>query len=227
MTKILKNYSILYVEDEPIIQQNIREYLESYFDKVYVASDGKEALVLYYAHCPDVMLLDINLPYVSGLEVAKQIRQENASIKIIMLTAYTDTEKLLAATELKLTKYLVKPIEPKLFKETMLYLSKELLANPVDFVYVALNCTWHKKEEVLYVDKVPVDLSEKEHRLFKLLLEHKGSTVGYEDIMLAVWEDAFDKEISLDSIKNQVLHLRKKLPENCINTVYGQGYILK
>ena len=227
MTKILKNYSILYVEDEPIIQQNICEYLESYFNKVYVASDGKKALDLYHAHSPDVMLLDINLPYVSGLEVAKQIRQEDASIKIIMLTAYTDTDKLLVATELKLTKYLVKPIEPKLFKETMLHLSKELLVNPIDFVHVASNCVWSKKEEVLYLHKVPVNLSEKEYRLFKLLLEYKGTTVGYSDIMLAVWEDTFDKEISLDSIKNQVLHLRKKLPKNCINTVYGQGYMLK
>ena len=227
MTKILKSYSILYVEDEPIIQQNIREYLESYFNKVYVASDGKKALELYHAHCPDVMLLDINLPYISGLEVAKKIRQENASVKIIMLTAYTDTEKLLAATELKLTKYLVKPIEPKIFKETMSYLAKELLANPIDFVYIDLHCMWHKKEEVLYLKNLPVTLSEKEHRLFKLFVKHKGSTVVYEDIMLAVWEDAFTKEISLDSIKNQILHLRKKLPENCINTVYGQGYILK
>ncbi len=227
MTKILKNYSILYVEDEPVIQQNICEYLESYFDTVYVASDGRKALELYHTHCPDVILLDINLPYVSGLEVAKQIRQENASIKIIMLTAYTDTEKLLAATELKLTKYLVKPIEPKRFKETMLHLSKELLANPVDFVHVGLNCVWHKKEEVLYVQSVPVALSQKEHCLLKLLVDHKGSTVGYEDIMLAVWEDAFTREVSLDSIKNQILHLRKKLPENCISTVYGQGYILK
>jgi DNA-binding response OmpR family regulator len=227
MTKILKNYSILYVEDEPTIQQNICEYLESYFDEVYVASDGKKALELYYEHCPDVMLLDINLPYISGLDVAKEIRQENASVKIIMLTAYTDTEKLLTATELKLSKYLVKPIEPKLFKETMLNLSKELLANPLDFALVALNCIWHKKEEVLYLHNVPVDLSEKEHRLFKLLLAHKGSTVCYEDIMISVWEDAFDNEISLDSVKNQVSHLRKKLPKNCIKTVYGQGYMLR
>lgn len=226
MTEILKNYSILYVEDEPIIQHHMSEYLESYFKVVYVASDGKEALELYHTYSPDVMLLDINLPYVSGLEVAKQVREENDTVKIIMLTAYTDTEKLLAATELKLTKYLVKPIEPKLFKETMLHLAKELLANPIDFVCVALNCMWHKKEEMLYVETVPVVLSEKEHRLFKLLVEHKGNTVGYEDIILAVWEDAYDKEISQDSIKNQILHLRKKLPENCVKTVYGEGYML-
>ena len=186
MTKILKNYSILYVEDEPIIQQNICEYLESYFNKVYVASDGKKALELYYEHCPDVMLLDINLPYISGLDVAKEIRQENASVKIIMLTAYTDTEKLLAATELKLSKYLVKPIGPKLFKEAMLHLSKELLANPLDFVYVALNCIWHKNEEVLYLHNVPVNLSEKEHRLFKLLLKHKERYSFYITTDIAV-----------------------------------------
>lgn len=227
MLSILKNHSILYVEDEPQIQANITEYLESYFATVYVASDGAEALEQYHEHHPDVLLLDINLPSRSGLEVAKIVRQRDQTVKIVMLTAHTEKEKLLAATELKLTKYLIKPIAPKLFKETMELLAQELRQNPSRFVNLASNCVWEKEEEELRVDDNLITLCEKEHRLLKLFITHKGKTISYEEIMIAVWEDAFDKKISIESVKNQVSHLRKKLPDNIITTIYGQGYIIK
>ena len=227
MLGILKNHSILYVEDEPEIQKNIREYLESYFGTVHIASDGREALTLYEEHHPDALLLDINLPFLSGLELAQQIRKKDQTVKIVMLTAHTEKEKLLTATELKLTKYLIKPIAPKLFKETMELLASELRLNPSRFINLASNCIWNKTQEVLRIDDVPVALTEKEHRLLKLLLEKKGTDVSNEDIMLAVWENAFENEISVDSVKNQISHLRKKLPNVSIDTIYGKGYILK
>ena len=227
MLSILKNRSILYVEDEPQIQANITEYLESYFGKVYVASDGKEGLALYYAHHPDVLLLDINLPLLNGLDLAKEVRQKDKIVKIVMLTAHTEKDKLLIATELKLTKYLIKPIAPKLFKETMALLSQEIRHNPTNFINLSSNCVWNIKQDVLRIDDKPVTLSEKEHRLLKLLLSNKSKLVGYEDIIITIWEDAFERDISLGSIKNIVSKLRKKLPIECINTVYGKGYILK
>jgi len=132
MLKTLKNKSILYVEDEPEIQANIAEYLQNYFSKVYLAKDGRGALEQYQNYKPDVLLLDINLPYVDGLTIAQKIRKNNKQIKIIMLTAYTEKEKLLKATELKLTKYLIKPISPKEFKGTMQLLADEFLDSQID-----------------------------------------------------------------------------------------------
>ena len=227
MLNILKNHTILYVEDEPQIQANITEYLESYFNTVYIASDGKEGLALYEKHHPDVVILDINLPYISGLDIAKIVRQKDQTVKIVILTAHTEQEKLLAATELKLTKYLIKPLAPKLFKETMTLLAQELKLNPSAFLNLSTTCVWDKKEELLRINDIRVMLTEKEQRLLKLLIKHKGSTVSYEDIMLTVWEDAFEKEISHNSVKNQISHLRKKLPNVCIDAVYGKGYRLK
>ncbi len=227
MLNILQNHSILYVEDEPEIQANITEYLESYFGTVFVASDGKEGLILYEEHHPDVLLLDINLPFLSGLELAQKVRQKDQVVKIVMLTAHTEKEKLLAATELKLTKYLIKPIAPKLFKETMKLLAEELRKNPSRFVNLSATCVWNKQQEVLRINDIRVPLTQKELRLLKHLIQHKGTTVSYEEIMLAVWENAYDKNISYDSVKNQISHLRKKLPDVCIDAVYGKGYVLK
>jgi DNA-binding response OmpR family regulator len=227
MISILKKYSILYVEDEPEIQANIAEYLGNYFADIYLASDGKEALDQYHKYHPDVLLLDINLPKVDGLSVAKEIRVKDHDVKIIMLTAFTEKEKLLKATELKLTKYLIKPVAPKVFKETLESLSYELMNNPTRFININNDYTWDKELEQLSCDHQPVNLTEKEHRLLKLFLNNKGKSISYEKIMVTVWEDAFERDISLDSVKNQVSQLRKKLPENCLASVYGEGYVLK
>ncbi len=227
MLSILKKHSILYVEDEPEIQANIAEYLSNYFADIYLASDGQEALDQYNKYHPDVLLLDINLPKVDGLSVAKQIREQDDSVKIIMLTAFTEKEKLLKATELKLTKYLIKPVPPKEFKETLATLADELMNNYSRFLNLSDNCIWDISLEQLSHDNNLVGLAEKEHRLLKLFISLKGKSVSYEKIMASVWEDAFDREISIDSVKNQVSQLRKKHPHDCIASVYGEGYILK
>ncbi len=227
MLQILQNYTILYVEDEPDIQANIAEYLQSYFGRVLLAQSGEEALEHYKREAPDVLLLDINLPGIDGLKVAKKIRSQNGQIKIVMLTAYTEKEKLLAATELKLTKYLIKPVEPRDFKETMQLVAKEIAEHSGDFVKIAPGCIWDNDQKVLRKNDIPIPLSPKEDRLIQLFIDKKGETVTYADIMLAVWDDALEREISIDSVKNRVSQLRKKLGSNCLHSVYGIGYILK
>ncbi|NQY21873.1 MAG: winged helix-turn-helix transcriptional regulator [Campylobacteraceae bacterium] len=89
-----------------------------------------------------------------------------------------------------------------------------------------MDCLWDKEEEHLLINSQVIELSQKEHLLLKLFVKNKGFTVTYEDIMFHLWEDSYEKEISIDSVKNQVSHLRKKLPENCLISVYGKGYIL-
>ena len=226
MLELLKNYSVLYVEDELEIQANMVEYLEAYFSIVHVASDGKEALSLYKKHLPHVAILDIELPFISGLTLASKFRKDNEKIKLIMLTGHTETQTLLEATELKLTKYLVKPISPKKFKEMLILLSKELEFSSLKFIELLEGYRWEKEKNLLTLHGKIVPLNEKELRLLQLFITHKNKTITYEDIMISVWEDSFERDISLDSVKNQVSHLRKKLPKNSISSVYGQGYIL-
>ena len=227
MLEILKDNAILYVEDEPNIQANIVEYLREFFGAVYTADDGAQAIASYEKYHPDVILLDINLPYIDGLSVAKEIRQDNKSVKIIMLTAHTEQEKLLTATELKLTKYLIKPITPKAFKETMQLLANELSQESKRFIPLSRECQWDKQEEILYLHGEVVTLTAKEYKLLSLLIDKQTELVCYEEIMISLWEDAWEREISLGSVKNQVSLLRKKLPSGCIDSIYGKGYRLK
>ncbi len=227
MLSILTKHSILYVEDEPEIRANIAEYLSVYFSKVYLASDGREALDQYYKYHPDILLLDINLPEIDGLSLAKEIRNQDSIVKIIMLTAFTEKEKLLKATELKLTKYLIKPVPPKVFKETLEQLSRELMKNPTQYLSLDEDYTWDREQNLLSCKGINIELTEKEHRLLKLFINHKSKSISYEKIITTIWDDAYERGISIDSVKNQVSHLRKKLPKDCIANVYGEGYILK
>ena len=227
MLSSLKKHTILYVEDELPIQANIAEYLASYFGEVYLASNGEEAITNYDEYCPDVLLLDINLPGMDGLSLAKKIRHRDLDVKIVMLTAFTETEKLLKATELKLTKYLVKPVAPKMFKEVLHLLASELASNPSRFVNLGNSSIWDKQTEQLSVDGVDISLTEKEYRLLKLFICEKGKPVRYEKIVSQIWGDTFDREISIDSIKNQISQLRKKIPGVSVSNIYGEGYILK
>lgn len=227
MLDTLQNHSILYVEDEPEIQANMKEYLESYFNTVDIASDGEEALKLYRRNRQDVLILDINLPYLDGLSVAKEVRNHDEDVKILMLTAHTDQEKLLTAVELKLTKYLVKPLTPKVFKEALNTLAKELGSASNNFFKFSHNFFWDKEHKRLFSGDKEIPLLEKERRLLALLIENHSKIVSYEDIMVNLWDDSFERDISMDSVKNQIRTLRKKIPEKLIYNVYGRGYIFR
>ena len=227
MLSILKSYSILYVEDEPNIQKNIAEYLANYFDQIHLAANGEDALQRYHRYRPDVLLLDINLPDIDGLTVAKKIRETDQTVKIVMLTAFTEQEKLLRATELKLTKYLLKPVAPKAFKEMLALLAKELAESSKTIVRLGDGYVWNLEHAKLSNTQGDVSLTDKEYRLLRLFIEYRGQTVSYERISYHVWDSSYDKGISQDSIKNQVSQLRKKLPNKSIASVYGEGYILK
>lgn len=227
MISLLKKHTILYVEDEPEIQSNIAEYLENFFGTIILSSDGKEALSLYSKHAPDVILLDINLPIIDGLSVAQEIRKNDTDTKIIMLTAFTEKEQLLRATELKLVKYLVKPVSPKIFRETLTMLAEELANNPSRFVKLNDHLVWDIEHEQLSQDGLFVSLAVKEHRLLKLFIQNRGQSVSYNTIENNVWNDSIDQEISIESIKKQVSQLRKKIPGIDISNSYGEGYILK
>ena len=223
---MLKNYSILYVEDELSIQKQMTEYLEGYFKDVHVSSDGKQGLEKYEEYHPDVLLLDIDLPHMDGLSLAKSIRKEDKFVSIIMLTAFTDQEKLLKATELKLLKYLVKPIDLLEFQETLDLLAVELTESTKEILVLGEGYTWNKSEGKLYHKGKSIVLTSKEQQLLVLLAKHQHKSISFEEIMAHVWADEFEREVSVNCVKNVVSDLRKKLPNDAIQSVYGKGYML-
>ena len=225
--KNLKRYSIVYAEDETIIRLNVTQMLEEYFKKVIAVSNGKDALKSYRESKADVLMLDISMPLMTGLEVAKVVREENEDIPIIMLTALSDRDTLLDAVELGLIKYILKPMSNEVFIETLKRLSKVLKHRATDIFWLTLDYYWKSSTQTLFYQEEQIYLTHKERCLLELLIKYYNKVVSYEEIMANVWIDEFEREITIDSVKKLVSNLRKKIPQNSLSNIYGKGYLLK
>jgi len=111
MIKLLKINSILYVEDEKIIQKELAEILEKLCNKLYLADDGVQGLTQYNNYKPDIIISDIKMPFMNGIEMAKNIKKQDPKAHIIFTTAFSDTEFFQEALQLQVEGYILKPID--------------------------------------------------------------------------------------------------------------------
>lgn len=124
----LKNYTILYVEDEKESVELIESLLKNKIKTIFVAYDGIEGLELYKKHRPDIVISDIQMPHMSGIEMAKEIKKLSPKQNIIFITAFNENHLLLEAINLGIDKYIIKPI-----------LTLESLLNPIDNICKVLS----------------------------------------------------------------------------------------
>jgi putative nucleotidyltransferase with HDIG domain len=110
LQELAHNYSVLYVDDEPGILKHFSEYLGNFFPKVYLASNGEEGLKLYFEHQPDIVITDISMPLMDGLEMCRQIKIHNEQQEIIIISAFSDFNYLLQSITLGISGYMLKPI---------------------------------------------------------------------------------------------------------------------
>lgn len=218
-------YDLLYVEDEYEVRCNYVEYLERFFSTIYEASSAEEALTLYRSKKPSILIIDVNLSKKSGIDFLREIRQFDHTTKAIMLTANSDVETLLNATELKLTKYLVKPVSRNELKDAITLAKEEILnytTLPNKIIRMKDSFYWdHENKKLLSEDKEHM-LTKKEIALLTLLCSNVNQTFSVDDIIFELWYDALESKKS--ALKTLVKDLRKKLPEGSIRNVFGVGY---
>lgn len=228
MKEIKSNYRILYVEDEEKTRKNYVSFLSRYYNTIYEASDAEEALFLYQKQEPSILVIDINLPKKSGLEFLKEIRQNDPATKAIILSAKSDLESLLGASELKLTKYLVKPVSRKELQDALELAIKEIEAYSIvakKIVKMKGNFTWDMKYHILKDGEVEQKLTKKEGELLSLFFSNLNKIFSSEDIIFELW---YDTDVAReDTLKTLIKGLRKKLPDGSIKNIFGVGYRLK
>jgi DNA-binding response OmpR family regulator len=222
---VLEELKVLYVEDEKELRDVMKDILSDEVDILYVASDGEEAYKIYKEYKPNIVISDINMPKMNGIELIKKIRQRDQTIRAIMLTAYSDVENLLAATELKLTKYVLKPTKEDDLFDALDLAVEELSSFRVLYsskLTLKENFKWDFDEQILSCNNQDVHLTPKEKKILQLLFSNLNSTITYDMLIDSVWED--DEIYSIDSVKTMIKNLRKKLPKDTILNVYGVGF---
>ena len=122
----LKNFTILYVEDEETTQELIGEILKESCKEVFIANDGVEGLALYKEKNPDIVLSDIAMPNMTGLEMSEAIRDLNPEQAIALFTAFSQTSYLEKAAQLDITTYILKPLDEDQFFNSLNYMAMEL-----------------------------------------------------------------------------------------------------
>ncbi len=223
-----KDYSLVYAEDDELIREGYLKFLNHHFTKVYGARNGQEALDLY-EHCsPDIMILDINMPLIDGLKVAKKIRQKDDKTKILILTAYSDKGKLLEAVELNLCKYLIKPVSTFELRETLEGVVKKIKNNSEDDIYI-LNekFAWNRTKKAIYKNNKEIYLTKKEMLLLELFFSNPNKIHSNIDILNYVWDEDISEEFSTSKLRSLFSKLRNKLGENIFISIYAVGYKLK
>lgn len=219
----LKNIKILYIDDEAFIRQSATEYLRYYCDSVYEAKDGLEGFQRYKEIEPDIIITDIKMPKLSGLKLVEKIREKDTKTQVIIITAHTDTAFLLKAVELKLIKYLVKPVtEGKLIpllKEVITYLNSDennILELSQGYRYDRLN-------QSLFQGDTYIKLNKKEVLFLDMCARNPNRVATYSELENYVWEG----EMSEYALSSLVKSLRSKLPKNSLQNISGIGYKIK
>jgi len=224
----LNPLTLLYIEDDIDIQSIYTLQLEEFVDNVICAEDGEEGYTLYLAYKPDIILLDIHMPKLDGISLAKKIREVDNEVKIIITSSYADQDKLLAAIELSLVKYILKPIDPKILQETIFKAKNEIeLERKKEEQKLFLlddNMIWNATDEKLLLSKEEVKLTKNERRLLTLISTSPNKVYTFFEIFDYLSRDDFYKEYDANQIRALVKLLRKKIPKNSIVNVYGEGY---
>ena len=220
---ILSDKKVLYAEDEEGIAKNIVEILELFFQKVVKVSDGLEALSEMAVGSYDVLIFDISMPNMDGLEAIKKIREFNKKIPVIIVSAHTELECLWRAVELKITKYLKKPYN----KDNLIKALEDVALELVDYntkIKLKPNCIYNPCTKMIYCDKLEIKLSKNESRLLEYFIKRANQIVSFDNIYTYIWDfEAPSKE----AIKSIVKELRRKIGKDLIRNVYGIGYIMK
>ena len=215
----LKNVKILYIDDEEFIREDAVEYLSFYCDNVYEASDGLDGLEKYKKLKPDIIITDIKMPKLNGIEMIKEIRKNDRTTKIIIATAFLETSYLIEAIELGLIKYLVKPIMEDTLLPVLCSCSEDIIQESSIFdIYGGYK--FDILNQTLFLDKKQIPLTKKELLFLELLIKNSKRAVKYDELSNYVW----DGNMTEDALRAIVRELRKKISKHSIKNISGIGY---
>lgn len=222
--QILKGLNLLFIDDDISISADVYALFSPIFKSVHLAHDVNAAMDVYHTQGIDIVISDIELKKnKSGLAIVENIRELNQEIPIIILSAFTKQEYLLAAANLRIDGYLIKPLN-----FVKLYNVLEKIINRIKVVYsavyIAENTHYNFSQKSLTVNNEAIPLGNKERKLLEVLLSKMNVAISRDEIIRGVWGNNI---VSESAIKSLFSEIRKKLQYDIIINIPKIGWMIK
>ena len=223
MLKQLHDKHTLYIEDDEALLHSTMEVLKYFVKTIHWCKEISEARTIMNNHQIDFIISDIMLEEGSSLTFIEEMRKQNNFIPIIIISGYKDEEMLLRAIPLKLTAYMLKPIQYDVLMHSLTLCATELNALPQS--HTVLNDGWHyiNEKKVLKKQGVIYSLTQKESLFIELLVQNKNVLITKEMIKDYVWREDHAND---QTIANLLTRIRKRFGKSFIYTIRDLGYRL-
>lgn len=216
----LSKLVILFVEDEDDLREALESAIGDEFAKFITARDGDDGLKKFKKYKPDIVITDIMMPVMDGLGMAKEIKKLSKQTPVVILSAFSEKERLLGAIDVGIDKYLIKPIDPDALLRALSVLAKELLAHN-DSVELGFGYQFDKNRRVLVKEGVTIFLTKKELLFISVLVKNLGVFVLHDEIKKSVWTN---KKVTDSAIRTFIKRVREKTDKEFIKNIPGLGY---
>ena len=216
--------NVLLVEDDKLLADGVVSALRRESFTVNHVANGIEALNHIKAQPPDILILDLGLPGMDGLDILKSVRKKNSTLPVLILTARDNLDDKITGLDTGADDYLTKPFDSKELVARLRALERRIsTAGSTGIVIgpVTMNISTH---EVLVDDK-QVNLTKREYMLLKALMQSVGTILTRDNLESRLY--SWGEEIASNVIEVHIHHLRRKLPPGFIQTVHGVGYIVR
>jgi len=213
--------NILLLEDELMLQNSICEYLEELKHNVICFSDGIDAKSSLEDNTYDLMILDINVPSLNGLDLCKHLQEQNINTAKIFISALVDIEYISQAFNLGALDYIKKPFHLKELAIRIEKISNDLNSKTINHIILSDNYTYNKSNKELFFNNILQDLTKKQIAIIDFMCSNINSITSYEMLRIYVWNN---DNIGDATIRTEISRLRKTLKEDFILNQKGLGY---
>jgi len=214
----LKDIKVLLVEDEEELSSLLKDAIGEYFYSFSIANNGLDGLEKFEKINPDIVISDINMPQMNGLEMADILRKKYPDLPIIILSAFDQKEYLLNAIDVNVIKYLIKPFDPEELLEYIVSISNKIGSKDVD---LGSGFTYNLNTRNLFLYDQFVKITKREAKFLETLIEASPSIVSDHTIKLKLWNK---DDISDERLRTFIKRFRIKTSKSLVNNIKGQGY---
>ena len=225
---------LLLIEDEPSVISLIQRSLSAAGHEISIAMDGQSGLQMASQHEFDIILLDLMLPVMNGMEVCRKIRQTNTSTPILMLTALSTTENIVSGLDAGADDYMTKPfklaeLEARIRTLTRRGKEQEKDKEKSDHILKIGDLILDKTTKTVTRNLQNIDLTATEFRLLEFLIINQNKVLNRMEILENVWDINFN--LGTNVVDVYINYLRKKIDKNhpvkLIHTIFGMGYVMR